>query len=263
VDWGGAINMYESMGKGRKEARIGLDSENDLVSLINTNKQFRNSIKRCLNELGFVMQGEIKARRDNIKVDIFIEDDVSRIGVSMKSSTKTSFHHIDRRWLEKWQEFLSMPNDISMILREAILRIARNSKDYFILQSDRARVKDFFARHVRNIISEIFTHGEKDLKLLMVNDKSKDKLYLFRMEEVINFLVENTRDNISFSPKGIIRVGDFVTVQRKSGDSYKITIPKTDWKHPGNQIQFKFSPLRFAEYIEGNKDIRMRTVGYA
>lgn len=255
--------MNENMEKGRKEARIGLDSEKDLVSLINTNKQFRNSVKRCLNELGFVMQGEIKSRRDNIKVDIFIEDDVSRIGMSMKSSTKTSFHHIDRRWLEKWEEFLSMPNDIFMILREAILRIARNSKDYFILQSDRARVKDFFARHVRDIINEIFTHAEEDLKLLVINDKRTHKLYVFRMEEVINSLVENAQNNVSFSSKGIIKLGDFITVQRKSGDSSRITTPKTDWKHPGNQIQFKFSPLRFAEYIEGNKDIKMRTVGYA
>jgi hypothetical protein len=248
--------MDENMEKGQKEARIGLDSERDIVQLINTNEQFRSLIKRCLDEFGFVIKGEISAHRDDIKTDIFIEDDL-KIGVSIKSSTKTSFHHLDRRWLENWREFLTMPNDIFITLKEAILRIARSSKNYFILQQDRTRIKDFFARHVGSIMNEIFTHGEKDLNLLMINDKRKHELYLFRMEEVVNFLVENTQNNISFSSKGIIRLGDFITVQRKSGDSFKITIPKTDGKHPGNQLQFKFSPLKFVEHIEEKKGIKM------
>ena len=248
--------MNENMQKGQKEARIGLNSEKDIVTLINTNKRFRNSVKRCLENLCLGSGEEIKARIDNMKADIFIENDL-RIGISIKSSTKTSFHHIDRRWLENWKEFLNMPDDIFITLKEAILRIARNSKDYFILQQDRTRIKDFFVTHTANIISEIFAHAEKDLKLLMINDKRKHKLYLFRMEEVINFLAENSRNNISFSRKGIIKLGDFITVQRKSGDSSKITIPKTDWKHPGNQLQFKFSPLKFAEHIEENKNIKI------
>jgi len=254
--------MYENMEKGRKEARIGLDSEKDIVRLINIDKQFRNLIKGCLTELGFAIQGEIKAQRDEMKTDIFIEDDL-KIGVSIKSSTKTSFHNLDRRWLEKWQEGLGMPDNIFKIIKEAILRVARNPKDYFILHKDREGVKDFFKRHTVEVINEIFTHNEKDLKLLMINDRRKYKLYIFKMEEVVNFLIKNTRDNISFSPKGIIKLGSFITVQRKSGNSFKITIPKTSWKHPGNQLQFKFSPLRFAECIEENKSIKMCSVQLA
>jgi len=248
--------MYESMEKGRKEARIGLDSEKDIVRLINTDKQFKNLIKGCLNELGFVVQGEIKARKDKMKVDIFIEDDLS-IGVSIKSSTKTSFHNLDRRWLEKWQESLDMPDSIFQIMKDAILRIARNPKDHFILYKDREEVKGFFERHTAKVINEIFTHGERDLKLLMINDRRKYKLYLFKMEDVISFVVQNSQHNIGFSSKGIVNLGNFVTAQRKSGNSFRITIPKTSWQHPGNQLQFKFSPLRFAEYIEENKNIKV------
>lgn len=88
--------MNEDMEKGRKEARIGLNSERDIVSLINTNEQFRNLIRKCLADLGFGLQKEIKVRIDNVKADIFIEDDL-QIGVSIKSSTETTFHHLDRR----------------------------------------------------------------------------------------------------------------------------------------------------------------------
>ena len=251
--------MNENMEKGQKEARIGLDSEKDIVRLINTNKQFKNLIKRCLDKLGFIIQGEIKARRDDVKTDIFLEDHL-KVGVSIKSSTKTSFHQLDRRNLEKWRDSLCMPDDIFRIMKEAILRVAQNPRNNFILEKDKEKIKDFFAKHIVNIVNEIFTRGEKNLKLLMINDKRKHKLSLFRMEEVINFLVKNIRNNISFSSKGIIRLGDFITVQRKGGDSSKIIIPKTNWKHPGNQLQFKFSPLKFAEYIEENKNIKICNV---
>jgi hypothetical protein len=197
-----------------------------------------------------------------MKADIFIEDDL-KIGVSIKSSVKTSFHNLDRRRLERWQENLDMPDSIFQIIKEAILRVARNPKDYFILPKDREVVKDFFECHTAKIINEIFTHGEKDLKLLMINDKRKYKLYLFKMDEVISFVVQNTQYNISFSSKGIIKLGNFVMAQRKSGNSFRITIPKTSWQHPGNQLQFKFSPLRFAEYIEVSKNIQMCSIQLA
>lgn len=76
------------MRKGQKEARIGLNTEKDIVALINTNERFRNSIKQCLENLGFDLRKEIRARIDNMKADIFIENDW-QIGVSIKSSTKT------------------------------------------------------------------------------------------------------------------------------------------------------------------------------
>jgi len=77
------------------------------------------------------------------------------------------------------------------------------------------------------------------------------------MDDVINFLLNNARDNMNFSPKGIMYLGNFLSMQRKSGNSSHITMPKTNWEHPGNQLQFKFSPLKFAEYIEANKNIKV------
>jgi hypothetical protein len=74
-------------------------------------------------------------------------------------------------------------------------------------------------------------------------------IYIFKIQECLKFLEENISSNIYFSRKGIIKLGDFLSVQRKGGNGSHITIPKTNWQHPGNQLQFKFSPLRFAEYI--------------
>ncbi len=254
---------YEHLEKGKKEARIGLDSEQDIINRINFDEKFHNIVKDCLIRLGFNVQGRLRARKDGIKTDIFIRiNEQEEIGVSIKSSTKTSFHQLDRRRLEEWKELLNMPDDIFETIKEAILRIARNSRAKFILEKDRDRIKEFFANHLSEVINEIFRRGEEKLKLLIINDKRKKRIYIFRMEDIIKFLFENASDNICFTEKGIIRLGDFVTIQRKGGNGKHITIPKTDWNHPGNQLQFKFSPLKFAEYVESTKVIDFCVIDY-
>lgn len=255
---------YEHLEKGKKEARVGLDSELDIINRVNSDEKFRNMIRDCLLKLGFNVQGKLIARKKNsIKTDIFIRiNEREEIGVSIKSSIMTSFHQLDRRRLEEWKDFLKMPDDIFEILKDAILRVARNPKAEFILERDRDKIKEFFSRHLSEIINEIFRRGEEQLRLLLINDKRKRRIYIFRMDDVIKFLIENAKNNINFTEKGIIRLGDFITVQRKGGDGKHIAIPKTDWRHPGNELQFKFSPLKFAEYIESTKVIELCTIDY-
>jgi len=254
---------YERLEKGRKEARIGLDSEQDIINRINFDEKFHNIVKDCLIKLGFNVRGRLRARKDDIKTDIFIRiNEQEEIGVSIKSSTKTSFHQLDRRRLEEWRKLLNMPDDIFETIKEAILRIARDSRAKFILEKDRNKIKEFFTNYLSEVINEIFRRGEERLKLLIINDKRKRRIYIFRMDDVIEFLIENSINNVCFTEKGIIRLGEFVTIQRKGGDGRHITIPKTDWKHPGNQLQFKFSPLKFAEYVESTKVIEFCAINY-
>lgn len=254
---------YEHLEKGEKEARIGLDSEKDVINRINFDEKFHNIMKECLTKLGFNVQGRLRARKNGTKTDIFIQiNKQEEIGVSIKSSTKTSFHQVDRRRLEEWRNFLNMPDDIFETIKEAILRVAKNSRAKFILEKDRDRIKEFFVAHLSEVINEIFRRGEEKLKLLFINDKRKRRIYIFRMDDVIKFLVENITNNVCFTEKGIIRLGEFVTIQRKGGNGKHITTPKTDWSHPGNQLQFKFSPLKFAEYVESTGVIDFCVLDY-
>jgi len=257
------MSNYEDLEKGKKEARIGLDSEEDIINKINFDEKFHNIIRECLIKLGFNVQEKLRARKDGIKTDIFIQiNEHEEIGVSIKSSTKTSFHQLDRRRLEEWKTSLNMPNEIFEVLKEAILRVAKDSKAKFILKKDRNKIKEFLASHLSKIITEIFRKKEEKLKLLIINDKRKRRVYVFRMDDVIKFLIKNASDNICFTEKGVIRLGDFITIQRKGGNGKHIKIPKTDWNHPGNQLQFKFSPLKFAEYVEIKKVIDFCVINY-
>jgi len=155
-----------------------------------------------------------------------------------------------------------MPNEIFEILKESILRVANNPKAKFIEEKDRKRIKRYLEKHLSNIINEIFKRGEEKLKLLIIDNKRTRKIYIFLIDEVINFLIKNASNNIYFTRKGIIRLGDFISIQRKGGNGRRIKIPKTNWNHPGNQLQFKFSPLKFAEYVESTNVINFCVVNY-
>ncbi len=229
--------------KGRKEARIGLDAESEILRKVNEDATFRRNLILCLRRLGFRLQ-EIEMRKDGVKTDLIIESHSLKIGVSLKTSTKTSFHQLDRRRLEEWRKVLSMPDNIYQILKRSILRKASNRRAPFIEEGDREVIASFFSSHLEQILEEIFRRGER-VDLLAIYDKSAGKLYIFRMDDVLALL---RGSEVGFSPRGIIRLGPFITVQRKGGDGRRIKIPKTDWRHPGNQLQFKFSPLKFVEW---------------
>jgi len=173
--------------KGRKEARVGLESEEEIILLINKNAKFRENLKKGLFTLGFKIKGEISAYKDNVKTDIFIKTYNTVFGVSIKSSTGTSFHQLDRRRLEDWKSLLNMPNDIFDTLKKAILRIAHNAKACFILPEDRHRISEFLLLNIERLITEIFVKNEQNLKLLMINDKVKGKLYLLKWKMLYDF----------------------------------------------------------------------------
>lgn len=254
---------YEHFEVGQRAARVGLDSEEEIINRINSKGEFHNSLRKCLIDLGFSPKDQISAYKPivaGLKTDICIKID-GEVGVSVKSSSETSFHQIDRRSLEHWKSFLNMPESVFETIKEAILRVSKNSRDKFILDKDQDKVKDFFSKNLRSIICEIFKRNEKNLKLLMINDKQKRRVYVFNMDETIDFLCKNA-STIRFTDKGIVLLGDFISVQRKGGNGKHVKIPKTDWSHPGNQLQFKFSPITFAEHVETTKAFRSGVIDY-
>lgn len=217
---------------GQKAARIGLDSEKDILNAINKNEIFRNHILEGLKELGFAQKGELscfkKERRS--KKDIIIKNNDELLGVSIKSSRKTSFHHLDRRWLDDWKSFLKMPKNIYTIIKSSILRKASQSRSKFIIESDRKLIKEFFQEKYEIIIKEIFMRDEEDLILLLINNKLSKEIHIYRMDECLDFIKENIKNNIGFTDKGgLIKLGDFIKIQRKGGNGKRIKIPKTDF----------------------------------
>ena len=52
---------------------------------------------------------------------------------------------------------------------------------------------------------------------------------------------------LSFSKKGIIKIGDYRTLQRKGGDDHYTQLPQNHINPPSNQLQFKMKVLSFTQ----------------
>lgn len=191
----------------------------------------------------------VKKPSNRVKCDIIIEGEFL-VCISLKTVTSASFHQLDRRWLTEWKSKLDMPNEIFNILQDSILRKARNPRAIFILPEHRETIRRFLQGSLNVILKEIFIRDENDLRILAIWDVKNNELCMFNIQDVISFL---SRQQIDFSNSGIIKIGKYITIQRKGGNGSHVKIPKTDPSHPGNQLQFKFKPLEFMKEVNINK----------
>jgi hypothetical protein len=233
-----------------EEARVGRRWEDALANLINSDKRFAASFSACVRErLGLAISGDIRAQRDQgVKADIHIFDSSGRaVGLSLKARGQTGRpdDHLDRRWLDDWREALNMPSPVYEAFWRGIMRKAVDGRASLVLEKDRPLVRDFLLSNLDAFLEEAFRRGERELQLFaVIEHEGEATLYVFRMDDVIGFVREDVRETgIEFAK--VIRLGRFLWVQRKAGDSREIDkrLPKTDPRHPGNQLQVKILPI--------------------
>ena len=231
--------MEKFMG-GTKEARQGIEAERKLIEYFSNNK---NALASCAQKLNIKLPNSfiVVKPSNRVKCDLMIKGEFT-ICISVKTVTDASFHQLDRRWLSDWQKILNMPEDIYEVLLDSILRKAKDPKAVFILPKDRDKISKFIKDNLSVILKEIFIRDEDDLKILIIWNKRNNVLCMFNIQDVISFFIKQP---ISFSNEGIIKIGKYITIQRKGGNGSRIKKPKTDPTHPGNQLQFKFKPLEF------------------
>ncbi|MFP3203751.1 MAG: hypothetical protein RXR43_16560 [Sulfolobus sp.] len=234
------INMLEKFMGGSKEAKQGIEAERELIEYFSNSKDVLVS---CAQKLSIKIPNSFVVIKpvNRIKCDLMIKGEFT-ICISVKTVTDASFHQLDRRWLDVWKTVLNMPEDIYKILLDSILRKAKDPKAVFILPKDRDKISKFIKDNLSIILKEIFIRDEEDLRILAIWDKRDDILCMFNIQDVISFFIKQP---ISFSDEGIIKIGKYITIQRKGGNGSRIKKPKIDPTHPGNQLQFKFKPLEF------------------
>lgn len=261
---------YEKLGKGAKAARVGLDNEKNIVHLINTDEEFKKLIQKSLETLGFEtnnIKEAINVKRRGAKTDVLLRTSSNELGISLKtvSKPKFDFNQVQRGRLEAFAKTFEMPEEIYKIFKTSILRKAEaenSRKCVFIEENNREKIAEFFLNKIDEVMCEIFTRKEDNLKIFIISNLPEKKLYIFNMNDLLNFLIRDG-SKISFKKDtGIIYLGEFVSIQRKGGDGNVITYPKKDYRHPSNDLQFKFSPLKFAKYCEESGKVNVSIIKY-
>jgi hypothetical protein len=172
------------------------------------------------------------------------------LGVNIKSG-KSNFNQLTRLWTAQLVDKLKISPAAAVILQNGVdnYRFKRKNKDnkiIFIEPQSQAALKKEFDGNKRQILELCLRGINNDVaKILALYDRDKRNYYLYDLEEVI---AETAKQPIEFTKKGIVKFGEYITLQRKGGNGVAHTMPKSDPKHPGNQLQFKIKMTSFREF---------------
>ncbi len=169
------------------------------------------------------------------------------LGVNIKAG-KSNFNQVTRMWLDRFATEIGLSEKSKDMIQEGIDNHRLKRSNVFIKEDYQEIIKTEFQIKIKLIMELIFRGINNDIvKILTLYDRNKRIFYLYDMQEVIDFL---STSDITFSDRGIIRIGKYLTMQRKGGNGVKHTIPKSDPRHPGNQIQFKMKIISFMNDVE-------------
>lgn len=229
------------MVKGQKGAKRGHKSERLFVDLFNTNTIFRINVLTTLAETG-----EWRARKvggtKKTDIEIILSNKTltftKTIGFSLKEA-EANFNHLGRTWLDNYAKEWGMPENVKAAIQECLEKRLQSGSG-FISEPHTKTIFDYFKSNANRILKYVFTKNEKNLTFLGIHDFVKDEWHIAKMDDVLDFV---SNSQISVTSRGILKFGDCVSMQRKSGNGKHCKIPKDSIRHPGNQIQFKIKPL--------------------
>ena len=231
------------MSKHKENAEIGNEIERGFVSLLKKNKDLIEKIKNQYKIKENFSEAHPTGRNQK-KSDVLLLFNNYSMGVNIKAG-KTNFNQITRLWLDKFIEVISLSNKCKEVIQNGIdnHRLKRNK--IFIEEKYFEILKKEFEPNLKKIIEYIFKGLNNNIvKLLVLYNRNKKYYFIYDIDSVIDLFSKNI---ITFSKNGIIKIGDFITLQRKGGNGIACKIPKSDLKHPGNQIQFKMKILSFMD----------------
>lgn len=235
------------MGIGSKTAKSGFTSEERFIDLVNNNQDFSNAIKKFigLDSNALLSAQDIKGTEKGDVLLSYLDDSIK---VSIKKST-ANFSQLDRRWLTNLKDAINMPQNIFEFLSEGLDSMRLNKPNKMLIQPQYSdKISEYFTRNLEPFLNEVFTRNDEKVKYFVVYNPDVATWYLYNMKEIIDFVSEAT---VSVTSKGVLRIGDYISVQRKGGDGNYTKVPKDHPLHPSNQLQTKIKPLSIVNNYQG------------
>lgn len=236
--------------KGSQTAKDGFKNEKDIVNKFNNWKKDTDAkswlkiMGYKLKEIEYVEAIVISGYKTDIQVQVTIKlkkaIDVENLQVKLVSNEK-GFNQIDKRWIDKYVEMWTIPNNVIKILKKytgEIKPTIKNPKD-----PRRTFMNEFSKKN-----QEVLFQWLKQNKSLIVNDiiKGRGKFaaeWMLVAQKVkknaqwilkpINIVINHFGNgDILITSRGNIKIGN-ITMQRKGGDGGRET---------AKMLQFKINP---------------------
>jgi hypothetical protein len=197
-----------------------------------------------LSEIEYVEAIILSGYKTDVQVQVSIKlkkaIDVENLQVKLVSNLK-GFNQIDKRWVDKYVEMWSIPDNVTKLLKKytgEIKPTIKNPKD-----ERRTFVNEFSKRN-----QDILINWIKENKSLIVNDIIKGRgkfsaewmLVALKVEQnakwilkPINIVINHFGNgDVIITKQGNIKIGN-ITMQRKGGDGGRKT---------AQMLQFKINP---------------------
>lgn len=221
-----------------QNAYIGMDVE----------KLFKNSIKskapvlESLKEY-FSIKGDFATSystgTDSGKSDVILKFSDGRTLSANIKAFKAGFNQITRARIPTFCQRFGI-GSLQPIFEAGAIRVASKS-GRFILESDEDMIAEVLTPIAKQIL-QVSIAGLERPELLVLYDRNMNLMILYDMED----LLDNLDSQIAFSKRGVIKFGQFFTIQRKGGNGvHSIHISKTSLEHPGNGLQVKMNVRKF------------------
>jgi hypothetical protein len=253
-------NLKEKIALGSKTAKGGFANEKDIINRFNdwkvdkTAQEWLKEMNYKLEDIEFVKASKVKG---NYKADIQVrisvliklksQEDLQNLQVKLVSNAK-GFNQIDKRWVDKYVELWSIPQDIVQILKFFTGEITsnkiglRDSRRMFLdemSESDQNKLIKFFNDNRILIVSDLLKGcGEfsADWTLVILKFNSKNTWVLKSINHVMNFFGSG---DIKVTREGSLRIGK-IGMQRKGGDGGRNT---------AKMLQFKINPAELINNV--------------
>jgi hypothetical protein len=226
-----------------------------------TELMIKNSICNSLNpNVIDALKGKFKIKGDfenaarcgiyGEKADVRIAFDSGHyIDVNVKGY-KIGFNQLVRRSIPSFCEDFDLSEHEKADLEKIFIKKAKNTKDYLFSEEDWKKWSLFFQNNVGKLLQKAFSKNPSR-EILVLYNKKTFTVKIYSMKDVLRFL---SKQEITRT-KGGFNIGKEVSFQRKGGDGNNKKYPKTNLKHPSNNVQMKLKidnafleNLKLAEY---------------
>lgn len=239
----------KAIARGSATAKGGFKNEDDIIVKFN-NWQNDKEAREWLRVMGYILEEienvkavKLHGFKTDVQVQVRIETkkaiSVENLSIKLVSNPQ-GYNQVDKRWVDKYKELWSIPEDIVRALKlfTGELKPTKDTRDkrrmFFdeMEESLRRQVVEFFTKNKIKVVTDILM-GRNEFAarwmLVALITKSESKWILKSINDAMNTFGSG---EVIITSNGNIKIGN-ITMQRKGGDGGRET---------AKMLQFKINP---------------------